>query len=244
MEVEDAISTPDSGSCSSSTPSSVASTVVRRTSPRKRKQPEESPLASSDSSITNKRVCLFKEVPKTTKDGKYWLEKFEIPSKWEPAVQAALDKGDLTVEHKNALNRQLCSAIIAFTDTVSKAEREHIAVQLIKKYPFLKGTVGAGHSFWAKKMKDRFENVNKKRNKDLKKKGRKKKVSHPAAVVPAIPEGVTSETYHEQIKSIQNEWKKPKRDYNIQRELMASTHAMQRREILTQNVRVWRLMQD
>ena len=99
-------------------------------------------------------------------------------------------------------------------------------------------------SFWAKKMKDRFENVNKKRNKDLKKKGRKKKVSHPAAVVPAIPEGVTSETYHEQIKSIQNEWKKPKRDYNIQRELMASTHAMQRREILTQNVRVWRLMQD
>ena len=74
--------------------------------------------------------------------------------------------------------------------------------------------------------------------------GRKKKVSHPAAVVPAIPEGVTSETYHEQIKSIQNEWKKPKRDYNILRELMASTHAMQRREILTQNVRVWRLMQD
>jgi len=56
-----------------------------------------------------------------------------------------LDKGNLSVEHKNALNRQLCTAIIAFTDTVSKAEREHIAVQLIKKYPFLKGTVGAGH---------------------------------------------------------------------------------------------------
>ena len=49
------------------------------------------------------------------------------------------------MEHKNALNRQLCTAIIAFTDTVSKTERDHIAVLLIKKYPCLKGTVGAGH---------------------------------------------------------------------------------------------------
>lgn len=49
------------------------------------------------------------------------------------------------MEHKNALNRQLCTAIIAFTDTVTKAERDHIAVELIKKYPCLKGMVGAGH---------------------------------------------------------------------------------------------------
>ena len=51
----------------------------------------------------------------------------------------------LTVEHKNALTRQLCTSIHAFTDSVTKSEREHIAVQLIKKYPCLKGSFGAGH---------------------------------------------------------------------------------------------------
>ena len=60
-------------------------------------------------------------------------------------VQIALEKGELSVEQKNALTRQLCTSIHAFTDTVTKSEREHIAVQLIKKYPCLKGSVGAGH---------------------------------------------------------------------------------------------------
>ena len=49
------------------------------------------------------------------------------------------------MEQKNALNRQLCTSIQAFTDRVTKAERDHIAVLLIKKYPCLKGSVGAGH---------------------------------------------------------------------------------------------------
>lgn len=60
---------------------------------------------------------MFKEmgqVPATSKADTYWLEKFEIPSKWEPAVQAALEKGDLSVEHKNALNRQLCTSVRAY----------------------------------------------------------------------------------------------------------------------------------
>ena len=74
--------------------------------------------------------------------------------------------------------------------------------------------------------------------------GRKKKVSHPAAVVPAIPEGMTSETYLEQVKTIQSEWKKGKKDYTLLRELMVSTYPMRRREILTQNVWVWKLLQD
>ena len=51
-------------------------------------------------------------------------------------------------------------------------------------------------------MKDRFENLNKKKNKEMKKfyqqegvevpkgkPGRKKKATHPSAVIPAIPEG-------------------------------------------------------
>lgn len=165
--------TPRSRSASPSVP-----VVVRRTSPRKRKL-TSSPVKSSSSSSTpqvsyasKKRMPLFKEmrqVPITSKADTYWLEKFEIPSKWEPAVQAALEKGDLSVEHKNALNRQLCTSVRAFTDSVTKSEREHMSIQLIKKYPCLKSSVGAGHSFWAKKMKDRFENLNKKKNKEMKK---------------------------------------------------------------------------
>ena len=73
--------------------------------------------------------------------------------------------------------------------------------------------------------------------------GRRKKVIHPATVVPAIPEGVTNDTYLEQVKAIQNEWRKGKKNYNQLRELMVSTFPM-RREILTQNVRVWKLLQD
>ena len=49
------------------------------------------------------------------------------------------------MEHKNALNRQLCTSVRAFTDSVTKSEREHISIQLIKKYPCLKSSVGAGH---------------------------------------------------------------------------------------------------
>lgn len=61
-------------------------------------------------------------------------------------VQIALEKSELSVpEQKNALTKQLCTSIHAFTDTVTKSEREHITVQLIKKYPCLKGSVGAGH---------------------------------------------------------------------------------------------------
>ena len=61
-------------------------------------------------------------------------------------AKIALEKGELSVpEQKNALTRQLRTSIHAFTDTVIKSEREHITVQLIKKYPSLKGSVGAGH---------------------------------------------------------------------------------------------------
>ena len=60
-------------------------------------------------------------------------------------LQAALNNGELTSEHNNALNRQLCTSIRAFTDSVTKSEREHIAVNLIKNYLCLKGAVSAGH---------------------------------------------------------------------------------------------------
>lgn len=106
-------------------------------------------------------------------------------------------------------------------------------------------------------MKDRFENLNKKKNKEMRKlyqqeglevpkakAGRKKKAPHPSAVIPAVPEGVTEDTYEEQKKRIGEEWRKSKKDYNLIRELMASTFPMRRRDILTKNLRVWKIMED
>ena len=106
-------------------------------------------------------------------------------------------------------------------------------------------------------MKDRFENLNKKKNKEMRKiyqqeglevpkgkPGRKKKAPHPSAVIPAIPEGVTEDTYGEQKRRISEEWKKSKKDYNLLRDLMATTFPMRRREILTKNLRVWQIMKD
>ena len=107
-------------------------------------------------------------------------------------------------------------------------------------------------SFWAKKkIKDRFENLNKKKNRDTRKlfiqegqevpKGKpgRKKAIHPSSVIPAIPaipEGVTDDTYNEQRKQIVTEWRKSKKNYSLLKELMSSTFPIRRREVLTQNV--------
>ena len=111
-------------------------------------------------------------------------------------------------------------------------------------------------SFWAKKIKDRFENLNKKKNREMRKlfiqegqevpKGKpgRKKAIHPSSVIPAIPEGVTDDTYEEQRKEIVTEWRKSKKNYSLIKELMASTFPIRRREVLTQNVRVWKIMED
>ena len=99
-----------------------------------------------------------------------------------------------------------------------------------------------------KKIKDWFE------NRDIRKlfiqegqevpKGKpgRKKAIHPSSVIPAIPEGVTDDTYNEQRKQI-TEWRKSKRNYSLLKELMSSTFLI-RREVLTQNVRVWKIMED
>ena len=45
--------------------------------------------------------------------------------------------------------------------------------------------------------------------------GRKKKAPHLLAVIPAIPKGVTQDTYGEQKRRISVEWKKSKKHYNL-----------------------------
>ena len=106
-----------------------------------------------------------------------------------------------------------------------------------------------------KKIKDRFENLNKKKNRDIRKlllqegqevpegKPGRKKVIHPSSVIPAIPEGVTDDTYNEQRKQI-TEWRKSKKNYSLLKELMSSTFPIRRQEVLTQNVRVGKIMED
>ena len=105
-------------------------------------------------------------------------------------------------------------------------------------------------------MKDWFENINKKKNKEMKKfhrqegvevpkrePGQKKKATHPSAVIPAIPEGVTEDTYTDQRKRTTDEWsKKSNKDYNLIKDLMNDTYPMRRREILTKNLRVWEIL--
>ena len=73
------------------------------------------------------------------------------------------------------------------------------------------------------------------------KRGRKK-ATHPSSVIPAIPEGVTDDTYEEQRKQIVTEWRKSKKNYSLLKELMSSTFPIRRREVLTQNVRVCTIM--
>ena len=98
-----------------------------------------------------------------------------------------------------------------------------------------------------KKIKDRFENLNKKKNRDMRKlfiqegqevpegqPGRKKAI-HPSSVIPAIPEGVTDDTYNEQRKQI-TEWRKSKKNYSLLKELMSSTFPIRRQEVLTQKI--------
>ena len=105
-----------------------------------------------------------------------------------------------------------------------------------------------------KKIKDRFENLNKK-NRDMRKlfiqegqevprgKPGRKKAIHPSSVILAIPEGVTDDTYKEQRKQI-TEWRKSKKNYSLLKELMSSTFPIRRQEVLTQNVRVGKIMED
>ena len=106
-------------------------------------------------------------------------------------------------------------------------------------------------------MKDRFEYLNKKKNKEMRKMcqqeglevqkgkpGRKKKAPHPSAVIPAIPKGTKEDTYGQQKRTISVEWKKSKKHYNLLWDLMTSIFLMRRCEILTKNLRVWQFMED
>ncbi|XP_046843748.1 uncharacterized protein LOC124437860 [Xenia sp. Carnegie-2017] len=132
-----------------------------------------------------------------------WLSKFCLPTRWEPAVEEALKRQELNQNEKNALNRQLTSSILAHTESPTVHERKHIALMLIQKYPFLKGSFGSGHQLWANKIADRVLNLRRRASRAQKRKrleegvlipkgkpGRKSKKS-ACNSLPSLPEGET-----------------------------------------------------
>jgi len=50
----------------------------------------------------------------------------------------------LTGDRRNELTRDICASIRIHSLYPTKAEREHVAFLLIKKYPFLADSIGTG----------------------------------------------------------------------------------------------------
>lgn len=67
-----------------------------------------------------------------------------IHPQFSPAVTSALVAKKLTGDRRNELTRDICSSIRVHSLYPTKAEREHVAFLLIKKYPFLADSIGTG----------------------------------------------------------------------------------------------------
>lgn len=253
------------------TPTTEVTPAVRR-SPRKRPN-STIPISSnskrslimstpSPGQVAQAKKSNYATSPSTTSKeiNNSWIHSFSIPTRWEPSVEAGLLKERLTAEEKCAMTRQLCTIILSHTSNTSQAERDHVAICLIKKYPFLSGSYGAGHQYWSKKIKERLLNLKRKVSRAEKKKfqeqgveipkgkpGRKRKSKQGEQIytaVPAIPEGETEETIemvHQELKDL---CKSGRGDLNKINQLMDATFPKRRRDILTKNLRVWDLLKQ
>ena len=65
---------------------------------------------------------------------------------WEPDEEEGLRRGAFNSNEKNSLTRQLCITLMALTDKVGRFESDQIALKLVERYPFLKGSFGMGHA--------------------------------------------------------------------------------------------------
>jgi len=154
----------------------------------------------------------------------------------------------------------LCTTISAQASVLPFSDREYVAMLLIKQYPFLKGSFGTGHQIWSKKIMNRMANLNKRANKQGKqlfqsegepatssaakgKPGRKKQVL-AANIIPGIPDGETVDTLQDQKQQIQQKCREGSPDLSTIRMLMDATFPLRRREILTNNLRVWKLLKE
>ncbi|XP_046861837.1 uncharacterized protein LOC124455172 isoform X2 [Xenia sp. Carnegie-2017] len=197
------------------------------------------------------RTSLVPRSPLTANvNNSNWLSKFCLPTRWEPAVEEALKRQELNPNEKNALNRQLTSSILAHTESPTVHERKHIALMLIQKYPFLKGSFGSGHQLWANKIADRVLNLRRRASQAQKRKrleegvlipkgkpGRKSKKS-ACNSLPSLPEGETEAAIVIQQKQLVEMFNIGSQDLSKINVLMNNTFAHRRRDILVNNTKL------
>lgn len=72
------------------------------------------------------------------------IQSFYFYPQFSPAVTKALAEKKVVGARRNELTRDICSSIRVHTLYPTKAEREHVACLLIKKFPFLEDAIGSG----------------------------------------------------------------------------------------------------
>ncbi|EDO40777.1 predicted protein [Nematostella vectensis] len=200
-----------------------------------------------------RKLCSDDSIIHEVTPSKYWLDAFVIPSTWSPDVEGGLEKQYLNPAQKNAMIRQICSSIMAVTNTTKRSERNQIAILLLEKYPFLKGSSETDYEVWAKKMEERIFNVRRKAARNERKKlkeegivvpkakpGRKKMAAEAAIMLTEEALEALEELRVELVKVVQN---KPV-DVCRQKDLMDATFPLRRRAVLKEDMEVWEVVRN
>ena len=69
---------------------------------------------------------------------------FPLPDNFSPIVMAGLKAGALSGKAMTKFITEVASSIYRHSAYPTKAEKEHVAIQCIKKYPFLESSCGNG----------------------------------------------------------------------------------------------------
>ena len=69
---------------------------------------------------------------------------FSLPANYTPMVMAGLQAGSLSGKMLTKFIGEIASAIFCFKSYPTREEKLHVAMQCIKKYPFLESRCGSG----------------------------------------------------------------------------------------------------
>ena len=69
---------------------------------------------------------------------------FPLPDNFSPIVMAGLKVGALSGKAMTKFITEVASSIYRYSAYPTKVEKEHVAIQCIKKYPFLESSCGNG----------------------------------------------------------------------------------------------------
>ena len=70
---------------------------------------------------------------------------FELPKNYKPVVMSELDKGFLSGKGKTKFIADVAAAIFRFKSYPTNEEKQHVAHQIVSKYPFLRSSLGTGY---------------------------------------------------------------------------------------------------